>query len=174
MEKSQYGRPKIPIDSDKLDIMLSYGATCLECAEQFHCSEDTIVRFVKEMHGITFADYAFKKQGSVRLRLRQKQINMALEGSIPMLIWLGKQMLGQSEDAKQEQDLQSLKERWTAPLIEISVKGQDGKEIERLREQWLDQKSLPAPETPQPVVLPAEAKETDLDDLIEADSDDRA
>jgi hypothetical protein len=92
------GRPIYKsIDPGKLEGMVMYGATCLECANEFDCSEDTIVRFVKKHYRMNYAEFSYKKQGSIRLRLRQKQIKMALDGNVPMLIWLGKQMLGQSD-----------------------------------------------------------------------------
>lgn len=94
------GRPRVEIDWSKLDGMLMYGATCLEVANELDCAEDTVVRHIKEKHGVNFKDYREKKMGSIRLRLRQKQIRMALDGNVALLIFLGKNLLGQSD--KQE------------------------------------------------------------------------
>lgn len=91
------GRKKIKIDDNVLETMLQYGATCLDCSDRFNCSEDTIVRYIKRKHGLNFAEYSNKRMATVRLKLREKQIQTALSGNITMLIFLGKNMLGQSD-----------------------------------------------------------------------------
>lgn len=96
------GRPKVEINSEMLDAILSFGASCADCAGQFNCSEDTIARFIKSQHGVTFAEYSDKKRALIRNKLRQKQIQMALSGNVALLIFLGKNMLGQAD--KQEID----------------------------------------------------------------------
>lgn len=171
-EKRPVGRPPIPIDPGRLEGMVSYGATCLECAEQFNCSDDAIVAFIKRTYGMNFAEFAYKKQGNIRLRLRQKQIDLALKGSIPMLIWMGKQMLGQSDEVKLQHDLEGL-QRFERPTVRIEVQNADGKTIQELEHEWSDQAKLPwIPEEHKP--LPngnaAPPVEDDLDELLEADS----
>jgi len=94
---SKFGRKPIKIDPVLLDTILKFGANCLECADTFNCSEDTIARYVKRKYKMTFAEYSNKRKSTVRLKLREKQIQMALNGNITMLIFLGKNMLGQSD-----------------------------------------------------------------------------
>lgn len=100
MTKKKVGRPQKTFNWETLDGILQYGATVPDAAEILGVSEDTIERSIKKNHGLTFAEYRNKKMGRVRIKLLQKQIAMALNGSVPLLIWLGKQYLGQSE--KQE------------------------------------------------------------------------
>lgn len=80
--------------------------TLNEIAGWFECSPDTIERRVKEVHGINFADYFGQKRGKGKIALRRKQMQVALSGNTTLLIWLGKQYLGQSD--KQIYDQQSL------------------------------------------------------------------
>ena len=62
---------------------------------------DTLDRRAQEAHGKTFAQYVSEKQnGWGKIRLRQLQWKAAESGNVSMLIWLGKQYLGQSD--KQE------------------------------------------------------------------------
>ena len=98
---AKMGRPPVNIDPGKLDGMLMFGATCLECANEFNCDEQAVVRFVKRNYQTTFKEYSHKKHGATRIRLRQKQIELAMKGNITMLIWLGKQMLGQSDKVEE-------------------------------------------------------------------------
>lgn len=92
------GRPRIKIDKNVLDVMLQYGATCLDCADKFNCSEDTIANYIKRKYKMNFSEYSHKRQATVRMKLREKQIQMALNGNVTLLIWLGKQKLGQVEE----------------------------------------------------------------------------
>lgn len=91
------GTKTVIIDPGKLDGMLMYGATCLECSDEFDCSNDTIERFIKSTYGMTFADYSDKKRSHIRMKLRRKQVEVALKGNVTMLIFLGKAMLNQSD-----------------------------------------------------------------------------
>lgn len=94
---SKLGRKEIQIDKGKLEIAMMYGATCADCAGMFFCSDDTIVRFIKKEYGMNFAEFSDKRQSEIRLKLRQKQIQVALNGNVTMLIFLGKNLLGQSD-----------------------------------------------------------------------------
>lgn len=86
------------IDWDMLDAILRFGATCVDCAEILKTSEDAIQRNIKRRFKMTFAQYRDRKMAPTRQKLRAKQYEMAVEfGNVTMLIWLGKQMLGQSE-----------------------------------------------------------------------------
>lgn len=101
MEESPgLGRPKIEIDFEELNKLCKLQCTLAEIASFFDVSEDTIERRVKEKFNITFADYFDKKRKLGFISLRRRQFQAAEDGSIPMLIWLGKQWLEQSE--KQE------------------------------------------------------------------------
>ena len=87
--KKKVGRPKLNIDGEKISKWISYGATVKEIADVENCSEDHI-------HTV-FRDKITKGKGQRNIRLRKAQIELALSGNCSMLIWLGKQYLGQKD-----------------------------------------------------------------------------
>lgn len=97
---AEMGRPKIELDWTQFDSLCGIQCSLVEIAAYFNCSEDTIERRVKEEHGVTFAEYFATKRGKGKVALRRKQYEVALSGNVPMMIWLGKQYLGQQD--KQE------------------------------------------------------------------------
>jgi len=94
---SNMGRPKIEIDWDEFNKLCNMQCTLVEIAGWFDCSEDTIERRVKEKYEITFAEHYKKKSAKGKISLRRKQTDIALNGNVTMLIWLGKQYLDQSD-----------------------------------------------------------------------------
>lgn len=75
------------------------------CAEQLSVSVDTMCRRIKEKFGQTFAEYRDKKRASMKTALFKKQYDIAMAGNVTMLIWLGKNYLGQTD--KQETTLEA-------------------------------------------------------------------
>ena len=85
------GRPKLPIDGELVHKFAQWGCTVKEIAAHFECDPDTIsARFSVELE---------KGRADLRMSLRQMQIKSATNGNVAMLIWLGKQMLGQQDRA---------------------------------------------------------------------------
>lgn len=72
------GRPPIPIDPEKLEHIVSLGGTCLECASEFKCSEDTIQRFVEERYGTNFAAFRDYHHAKLQTQIRQAQVKLAM------------------------------------------------------------------------------------------------
>jgi len=77
----------------------SYVLQCTqeEIASFFQCSADTIDRACKTHYKKNFAEIFKQKRGIGNVSLRRKQYEVALAGNVTMLIWLGKQYLGQTE-----------------------------------------------------------------------------
>ena len=94
-EKS--GRPQFPIDWETVDGMCAIQCTGVEIAGVLGCSYNTLVRAVKREKELTFEDYFAQKSVEGKVSLRRKQYDTALEGNTTMLIWLGKQWLGQAD-----------------------------------------------------------------------------
>ena len=94
------GRPRIPIDWKEFDKLCGIQCLLEEIAAWFECTIDTIENRVKEEKGVTFSEYYRQKCGIGKIALRRQQFQLALKGDRTMLIWLGKQRLGQAE--KQE------------------------------------------------------------------------
>lgn len=60
-------------------------------------SEDTLERRIKEKFKISFADYFEQKASGGKMSLRRRQYTQAMDGNTTMLIWLGKNWLGQTD-----------------------------------------------------------------------------
>jgi hypothetical protein len=87
--KRKTGRKLLPIDPTVVEGMASVGATDVEIAHFVGAGEETIRR--------RFGAILLKSRSGMRLRLRQAQYKLALDGNPTMCIWLGKQMLGQRD-----------------------------------------------------------------------------
>lgn len=64
------------------------------------CSIDEMSDFfgvARETFAYNFKDIIVKARSETKQRLRQTQLKVALEGNVTMLIWLGKNILGQME-----------------------------------------------------------------------------
>jgi len=92
------GRYNTAIDWDEFDDLCMMQATLEEIAAWFGCSPDTIERKVKEKTGVIFAEYFAQKRagGFISLRRAQWQVGVDSKNFI-MLMFLGKQYLGQSD-----------------------------------------------------------------------------
>jgi hypothetical protein len=103
------GRPRIEIDFDELDKLCKLQCTQEEIAGWFECSIDTIQERIKERYDMTFPQYfAMKRQGG-KVSLRRKQFETAMKGNPHLLIWLGKQYLGQVDRLDQKIDAGAIK-----------------------------------------------------------------
>lgn len=97
---AKVGRPRKEIDWEEVDKLLAIHANEEEVAGWFECSVDTIYNRCLEDHGMNFSEYYKQKRSTGRISLRRKQFQTAMNGNVSMLIWLGKQWLGQVD--KQE------------------------------------------------------------------------
>ena len=83
-------RPKkYNIDGEQVRKLANYGCTNVEIANFYGCSADLIEK--------SYSDFLTKGRAEMKLRLRQLQWKSAEKGNAVMLIWLGKQLLGQSD-----------------------------------------------------------------------------
>jgi len=96
--------PRIPIDWEKVDKYLIGGAKGTEVAAAIGVHPDTLYRRCDEEHGMVYTVYAAKLRQKGDLMLHAKQYQVAMNGNVSMLIWLGKQRLGQSEQPKDKQE----------------------------------------------------------------------
>lgn len=99
--ESNMGRPKVKIDPKSFDALMDIPfVTVKSIASVFGCSEKTIQRYVNSEYGLTFDQLKAEKSETMKMRLGGKQYEVAMKGNVPMLVWLGKQYLGQAD--KQE------------------------------------------------------------------------
>jgi len=84
------GRNNIPVPPDEVELMASIGCTDREIAEYFGINDDTM-RY-------NFKDFLINGRQNLKNSLRRAQLRVALEGNPTMLIWLGRNLLGQAEN----------------------------------------------------------------------------
>lgn len=98
-------RPKIEFDErgwEQIQDMCRIHCTGEEIAAIMDCCYDTLNTRCKEKYGIGFSEYYKKHASGGKKSLRRHQMDAAENGNTTMLIWLGKQYLGQSDQAVQE------------------------------------------------------------------------
>lgn len=87
------GRPQLEIDPHKVELLAGCGCTVAEIAAKLNCSKRTLET--------RFCAHIEKGREAGKGSLRSKQFERAMKGSDTMLIWLGKQLLGQAEKIEQ-------------------------------------------------------------------------
>jgi hypothetical protein len=114
------GRPRsYNIDERIVRAMALVGGTLPEIAAHFGCSETLIQK--------RYGELIREAKASRRIRLRQKQYQKALEGDTGMLIWLGKQELGQTDERHVRYgDLSRFSDEELAQIAAGKVPGQLG------------------------------------------------
>lgn len=99
-EKNKGGRPPKDVDMEVLKNACRVGCTAEECAAILGVSPDTIDRRLKDQGWSGFADYFKTHFEKTKMSLRHAQLQAAIQGANPtMMIWLGKQYLGQRDKA---------------------------------------------------------------------------
>lgn len=101
-KKDGPGRPNTPIDWDIVDRALNIQCTGEEIAGMLNINYSTLERACKELHKRNFADYSKEKRAGGKASLRRMQWKRAEAGSDTMLIWLGKNTLGQVDKPREE------------------------------------------------------------------------
>jgi hypothetical protein len=96
------GRPRKEVDMQQLENLCKIQCTQVECATFFGMDRDILADRIKEVTGLSFPEFYEMHKGSGKISLRRTQMKMALGGdgqkpNVTMLIWLGKQYLGQSD-----------------------------------------------------------------------------
>lgn len=94
---ARVGRPQKNISKDQFEKLCGIFCTLNEIASFFDVSEDTIERWCKRTYKVNFADVFKMKSAMGKISLRRKQFEIANNGNVPLLIWLGKQYLGQAD-----------------------------------------------------------------------------
>ena len=88
-EVKKVGRPKKELDIEIIQKLASIMCTNVEIAQVVGCHADTLAD--------NFSEYLKKGREEGKISLRRLQWTKALNGNTTMLIWLGKQWLGQKD-----------------------------------------------------------------------------
>ena len=83
---------KYNLDTEKIEQLAGFGCTNTEIASFFGCDESLIRK--------SYSEFLSKGRDKGKIRLRQLQWRAAERGNVSMMIWLGKQVLSQTD--KQE------------------------------------------------------------------------
>ena len=86
-----------PIDFARLEELVQIQCTMIEISTQLGCDDETIKSAVRREFGLDWSQYVEAKRTWKFPSLRRKQFELADSGDKTMLIWLGKQHLGQSD-----------------------------------------------------------------------------
>lgn len=99
-------RPLKSIDWDKVDELLEAGCQGTEIAAYIGMHPNTFYDRCKLEKKIGFTEYSQEKIAKGNTILRKTQFNVATKDkNIVMLVWLGKQRLGQKEPEKEKETL---------------------------------------------------------------------
>ena len=83
-------RPKkYDIDTKEVEKLAGYGCSAREIADFYGCDESLISK--------SYSSFITKGKANLKKRLRKAQLDAALKGNSTMLVWLGKQMLDQTD-----------------------------------------------------------------------------
>jgi len=93
-------RPKAKIDWNDIGEMLRCGCDGSSIAIALGISTDTLYTRSKIDNKLDFSAFSQQKRAQGNDLLRSKQFELAVDGNVSMLIWLGKNRLGQAD--KQE------------------------------------------------------------------------
>lgn len=91
------GRPVIIFDWKLLDKTLARAGKMSDCVYMLGVSASTIERRIREEYDMTFNEYRDLQLTDLRLRIFDKQVEVALAGSETLLKHLGENLLGQSQ-----------------------------------------------------------------------------
>lgn len=102
VKKSNYGRKPIAIDWNTVDKLLEAGCNGMQVAAHLGVHEDTLYHRTVSEHGVSFSTYSANCRAKGDSLLQAKQFHLAMKGDKTMLVWLGKNRLGQRDKGEFE------------------------------------------------------------------------
>ena len=125
-KKRPRGKPRTVFDLEKVTIMAAIGASPYEMASYFDCSTRVIQkRLAEDEDDPIKGDFvrAYKKGfGEVKRGLRRVQIETAMNGNPALLIWLGKNLLDQSDKMESKSEVTQDVKMELTPEMEKKIK----------------------------------------------------
>lgn len=99
---SKNGQHGATIDIEQFKSLCGMMCTEQEICDFFSCSHDTLNRWCHDNFGMTFGQAWGRFSSFGKISLRRYQFEQA-KTNPTMAIWLGKQVLGQTDDVKEEE-----------------------------------------------------------------------
>lgn len=103
-KKSKGGRPRINIDLKGAEKLASLHCTGEEIAGFFDINYDTLLKIIKREYKMGFSEWYKRYSAKGKVSLRRKQFEVAMSGNATMLVWMGKQVLEQSDKTEEKID----------------------------------------------------------------------
>lgn len=125
-------RPRKEVNWKQVEKMCHIDCTGEEIAAVLGISYDTLDRACIREQNQSFADYFSQKRGVGNTSLRRRQYKAAMDGSNAMLIWLGKQRLGQSEKSIVDNRSSDGSMTPQPATIRYSIKNMTDEQIEKM------------------------------------------
>lgn len=94
-------RPKKEIDIRQFENLCGLHCTKQEICGWFELTDKTLEKWCRRTYGKGFSEVYREKRSNGNLSLRRKQMEVALAGNVSMLIFLGKNYLGQTDKVEQ-------------------------------------------------------------------------
>lgn len=138
--KEKTGRPPFAIDWVQVDKLIEGGSSGVQVASFLGVHYDTLYHAVEREFKKSYTEYSASKKEKGNASLLCKQYNVAMQGDKTMLIWLGKQRLGQKESPSVEEKFSTKIGEWLDSLKPDEEKTKLKEEVERLK-KLLSEKS---------------------------------
>lgn len=116
-------RPHKEIDREQFEKLCKIQCTQKEICNVLNVSDKTLNAWCKRTyHKKSFSEVFSEKRLEGKASLRRMQFKVAEEGNVTMLVWLGKQWLGQSEKpAKSDESEEEISDEVEALLSELEM-----------------------------------------------------
>lgn len=122
MAKGQRKQKQETINKTHFEGMCHVQCTQSEMCSILGVSEDTLYRWCQETYGTNFADAYKKFSEGGKMSLRRMQWKKAEAGSDTMLVWLGKNILGQTDNKEIEHNFGKVDDSFIDAINGISDK----------------------------------------------------
>lgn len=100
-------RPKKEINQRQFENLCGLHCTKQEICDFFDLTDKTLERWCKRTYKKGFSEIYGQKKSLGNLSIRRKQMEVAQNGNVAMLIFLGKNYLGQTDKVEQTVSLVS-------------------------------------------------------------------
>ena len=97
-------RPKKHIDEKQFEALCAIQCTLTEICDVLGVTDKTLNAWCRRTYRKSFSEIFSQKRNKGKASLRRLQFEKAKAGNTTMLIWLGKQWLGQAEKLQQQKD----------------------------------------------------------------------
>lgn len=96
-------RPRKVINQKQFESLCAIQCTQEEICNVLDVCDETLTRWCKEVYNLSFSEIFRQKRDLGKTSLRRNQWKLAENGNSTMQIWLGKQILKQSENPIQDE-----------------------------------------------------------------------